>query len=201
MAAATLEPGVLTCPKCRLPLPLEELAMGQKTPCPGCGTPLWVTHFPALHLPQRPGAKGEAILVEGEASCFYHPEKRAVVPCARCGRFLCQLCDITLGEEHVCSSCMHSGQTRGTLTNLQQRRMLWDSTALILAVLGLVPCFWYFTVATAPAAVVLGVIALKKPLSILRKNRWRAWLAIVLGLIETGVWVWLLVLFFWNILE
>jgi len=187
MVEAMLEPGVLTCTKCRLPLPPELGAGFAPSHCPGCGSTLWVHVFPALHRRLDVGHRGESILVEGEASCFYHPEKRAAVPCSRCGRFLCQLCDVTLGEEHVCASCMHSGQTKGTLGKLQNQRLLWDSIALAVAIIPLL--IVTPTIITAPIAIVLAAISLKKPTSILRRSRWRSWVALVIGLLTALGWL------------
>src|SRR4029453_12242931 len=61
-------------------------------PCPACGTLLEVEVFPAFHRSLPAVAAAEAVLTDEEASCFFHPEKKAVVPCQACGRFLCLLC-------------------------------------------------------------------------------------------------------------
>ena len=79
------------------------------------------------------GSIGEAIVVEGEAACFYHPGKRATVPCGVCGRFLCALCDLELNGRHVCPACLETSRRKGDLRNLDTRRMLYDSAALSLA--------------------------------------------------------------------
>ena len=54
------------------------------------------------HRGVEPGRSGERILVEGEAACFYHAEKRATVACSACGRFLCALCDLDFSDHHFC---------------------------------------------------------------------------------------------------
>ena len=65
------------------------------------GDPLLVESASFLHpYADRPGriTVADALLSEGESSCFYHPNKRAVVPCDQCGRFLCTLCRVDFGQ-------------------------------------------------------------------------------------------------------
>ena len=82
---------LVQCPQCRAWLLEGVFNQPDLTPCPACGVPLQVEVFPALFRRINPGSSGEAILVEGESSCFYHPQKKAVIPCQGCGRFLCAL--------------------------------------------------------------------------------------------------------------
>ena len=122
------------CTKCQVPVPEFIYNQGVLAPCPGCGSMLQVEVFPALLKPLPEGRAGETILVEGEASCFYHPQKRAVLPCAACGRFLCALCDVELNNEHLCPGCLESGRKKGKLIQLETKRTLYDSSALLLSV-------------------------------------------------------------------
>ncbi len=52
-----------------------------------------------------------------------------------------------------------------------------------------------FTIIGGPVAVYLAVRYWKKPTSIVRRYQWRKWLALALGLAETGGWVWALTYF------
>ena len=70
------------------------------------------------------------MLVDGEASCFYHPAKKAVLPCESCGRFLCAVCDVEMNGQHLCPACLASGKKKGRLKQLENRRTLYDSLAL-----------------------------------------------------------------------
>src|SRR6266446_3552655 len=124
----------ISCTRCHTPVPESFFNHAAPAPCPGCGSPLEVEIFPALFRQIAEGKSGETILVEGEASCFYHPQKRAVIPCASCGRFLCALCDVELNNEHLCPVCLETGRRKGNLTQLESKRMLYDSTALMLSV-------------------------------------------------------------------
>ena len=76
-----------SCPACRTSLGDGMFNLPELTPCPACGVPVQVEIFPALFRPLARGRDGEALMVEGESSCFYHPQKKAVVPCQGCGRF------------------------------------------------------------------------------------------------------------------
>src|SRR5678815_2112206 len=92
----------IRCPRCQTPLAAESYSAGILQQCPGCQQLLRVEIFPALLAPPRIGVPAESLLVAAESSCFYHPAKRAVVPCDGCGRFLCSVCDIQLGTQHLC---------------------------------------------------------------------------------------------------
>lgn len=170
------------CTKCRLPLAVEQLNAPDFSVCPSCGAESRVEIFPALFLPPKRGEAGDAIMLDGESSCFYHPQKRATVPCDACGRFLCALCNVDLGGEHLCPSCLESGRKKGKITALENHRMVYDTAALSTAVLPIVAIFSIpFTFITAPLAIFFAIRAFKSPGSILPRTRVRAWLALVLA--------------------
>ena len=177
----------VTCPKCNAPLPDSAINTGDLTDCPFCRVRVQVEVFPALLRPMEAANPGEAILVDGEASCFYHPHKRASVPCASCGRFVCALCDVELNGRHLCPVCLDTGQKKGKLADLENKRTLYDSMALTLAILPLV--VWFTTLLTAPAAIVVAIYAWKKPSSIVPRTRIRIYLAILIALLEIAGWV------------
>jgi hypothetical protein len=177
----------LTCPKCKAPLPENVLNSERLEPCLGCNVPLRVEVYPAFFKPIESGRTGDTILIEGEASCFYHPQKRAAIPCASCGRFLCALCDVDLNGEHICPVCLERGQKKGKLSELENKRMLWDSAAFSLAMAPIV--IWPLTLITAPGAIILAIYAWNKPSSILGRTRARIYLAIVIGLLQIAGWV------------
>jgi|YelNatPaOPRAMG01_1025707.scaffolds.fasta_scaffold08692_4 hypothetical protein len=178
----------VACPVCKVPWPSEPEVLGALRACPACGREVYVALFPAFrHGPPR-GVSPEPVLVEGEAACFQHPDKRAVVPCAECGRFMCALCDVELQGRHLCPSCLEAGQRKGAFTALETRRTLWDSAALLVAILPLVLC-WPTTVLTAPGAIVLGIVSFYRPGSLVRRSRLRAWMAIGLGVVQIGLWM------------
>ena len=127
---------LVQCPKCRGFL-LEGVFNRQDlVPCPLCETLLEVEVFPAFFRRINPGKNAEALIVEGESSCFYHPEKKAVVPCGGCGRFLCALCDCELNGQHLCPSCLEAGRTKGKIKEAPRKsaRVRYDRIALATVV-------------------------------------------------------------------
>lgn len=143
--------------------------------------------FPALWRPVTAGRVGERLLIEGEASCFYHPERKAEVPCSECGRFLCALCDVPLNDRHLCPGCLDSGTRKGRLLELEQRRFRYDTLALALAVIPML--LWFMSFATAPAAIGLAVYGARQPRSLVARYWPRAVVAILLGMFTLVGWV------------
>jgi len=163
---------VIACTKCQTPLANDLLNTASAVPCPACNALLRVWAFPALFAPAKRGSAGEAILIDSEASCFYHPQKRASIPCDACGRFLCPVCDVELNGEHLCPGCLESGRSKGKLTQLETKRTLYDGMALSAALLPVLA--WPITLLTAPAAIFLAIYAMRKPTSLLPRPRIRA---------------------------
>lgn len=174
------------CPRCRGPLSAPQWNTGRFAPCVTCAAPTRVEVFPALFRPIAAGATGELILAEGEAGCFYHPQKRAAVHCQSCGRFLCALCDVDLNGQHLCSACLEAGQRKNKIIDFEHKRFLFDSAALSLAVVPLV--LWPFTLLTAPLAVGLAIYGWNRSKSVLPRTHARAVLAILIGLGEMVGW-------------
>jgi len=181
---------VPACPKCTRSLPPEVLNTGRLELCPFCNAQVQAAVFPSIFKWIQPGEAGARILIEGESSCFYHEQKKAVIPCDNCGRFLCALCDVELNGRHLCPACLDAGRKKGSLSELEHSRTLYDGAALSLAIVPLVIPFlgWMLTIATAPTAIVLAIMSWRKPGSILPRGRARAIIAIVLALIEIGGW-------------
>lgn len=80
--------------------------------CPQCRIPLRISVFPAATQSETSPATGTPAS-PGEAVCFNHESRRAVVPCDRCGRFLCALCDLFIGDVHYCPACLEYGLQKG----------------------------------------------------------------------------------------
>jgi hypothetical protein len=154
--------------------------------CPSCGTDLDLTVFPALHRPVERGAEGETLMVEGESSCFYHPAKKAVIPCGACGRFLCALCDVELDGSHLCPTCLESGKRKGRLAQLENRRTNYDSLALTIALVPLI--MWPITLITAPCAIYYAIRYWNAPRSIVPRGRLRYVLAILFAALQIIGW-------------
>ena len=167
MTIAARTSPVVYCTKCRTSLPAALFNRPRLAPCPICRAQIMVTAFPALLSGPALGKSGEILLNENEASCFYHPGKKAVVPCDQCGRFLCALCDVQMGAQHLCPGCIDPGDGRTKFTNLDTRRALYDSLALYLAIR-------YWSV----------------PTSLFRKTR-AVWVfAVAIALVQIAFWSW-----------
>jgi hypothetical protein len=156
------------------------------TPCPMCGVPIQVEIFPALFRPTSRGRGGETLMIDGESSCFYHPQKKAVVPCHNCGRFLCALCDCELHGEHFCPVCLAVARQEGGITAVENQRTLHDAVALSLAIFPLL--IFYFTIITAPVTLYIAIRHWNSPRSIVRRTRIRLIVAIVLAALQIAGW-------------
>jgi hypothetical protein len=180
----------ITCPKCQTSLYEGVFNRFEPVPCPGCETPLQIDVFPAMFRKIATGPGAEAVMVEGESSCFFHPEKKAVVPCHGCGRFLCALCDCELKGEHYCPSCLETGKSKGKIKSLENQRTLYDSIALTLVLVPMLTVFLiYFTLITAPMTLFIAIRYWKAPQSILRRSKFRFVLAIILAVLQMVGWV------------
>jgi hypothetical protein len=158
-------------------------------PCPACGVPLLAEVFPALFRPVGAGQSAERLIVDDESSCFYHPQKKAVLPCDGCGRFLCALCDCPLHGQHYCPACLEAGRTKGKIKNLENERTLYDNIALSLVILPIALIItYYFTLIMAPMAIYVAIRYWKAPGSIVRRTKVRFMLAVLIALLEIGGW-------------
>jgi hypothetical protein len=177
------------CPACKATLLEGIFNQPDMLPCPACGTGLQVEVFPTMFRRMAPGKAGEAVVVEGESTCFYHPGKKAVLPCQDCGRFLCALCDCELHGQHFCPACLEVGRSKGKIKSLENRRTLYDSIALGLTVLPVLAIFTiYFTFITAPMAMYVAIRHWNAPLSIVRRTRVRYILAILFATLQIAGW-------------
>jgi len=175
------------CPSCKAPLADALLNQIELVPCTICGAKLRADVYPAFSRPISTGSTGEPLVIDTEASCFYHPDKKAVLPCEGCGRFLCALCDCELHGQHFCPACLQTGKKKGKIKRLEQERTLYDSIALSLAILPLL--IFYFTLITAPMTLVLASRFWDAPRSIVHRTKVRLIFAILIASLELVGWV------------
>lgn len=124
--------------------------------------------------------------MDDQASCFYHSQKRAVIPCDHCGRFLCALCDVEFGGRHLCPACLETGKKKGRIVNLDRHRVLYDSVALKIAVFPMITV--WFTLVTAPIALYLAIRHWKSPTSLVRRTKIRFIFAVALAGLQILAW-------------
>jgi hypothetical protein len=180
----------LNCASCSAPIPPSLFNQTELAPCSLCGSPLQAEVFPAFFRPPAQGRDGDPLVVDGEASCFYHPQKKARLPCEGCGRFLCALCDCELQGRHYCPGCLETGKQKGKIKNLENQRTLYDNIALALVIYPMVLLFGiYFAFITAPIALYTAIRHWNSPGSIVRPGKTRLVLAIILGVLELTGWV------------
>lgn len=174
------------CRKCGVILPPWTLNTRGITACPNCGVHSYALVFPALFRDVEKGRDGDALLVDAEASCFYHPGKKATLVCEGCGRFLCALCDVMLVDRHLCPACIEAGKRKDRIRNLRNERVLYDDIALSVAV---IPMLMFFvTFITAPIALFMTIRYWNRPTSILPRTKVRFVLAAIFALIQLGGW-------------
>ena len=168
--------GTVACPSCGSPVtPVEAPGVWQS--CPYCRKRLRIGVWPVAR--QKTNA---ASAMPEQATCFFHPEKAFEACCQRCGRFLCALCDLQLGAEHVCPTCFERGRTdagrsRGT-AEWRHRDVLYDSIALTIGWGWIL--VWPLIIAALPATIVLHVKFRKAPRSyLIPRSGWRFWAAYV----------------------
>ena len=176
----------IACSKCSKPLPWQAFNTPDLQFCPGCGAGTLAAVFPAWTRAQSVGQAGERVLTEGESSCFYHPDKKAVIACESCGRFLCALCEIDLSGKRLCAGCIETGKRKGRMRHMRTHRMLYDEAALALALLPLL--IWPFTIITAPATLVFVARFWKSPGSIIPRSKFRYVLAVLVALTQLTLW-------------
>ena len=179
---------ILACPNCRATVPFEDWNR-EHALCAACRAPLEALVFPALFSQAPTGSSGDRILEAGEASCFNHPDKRAVVPCDQCGRFLCSLCRVDFKGQNWCPACIQSWKLKGKLSELDPGRTLYDNMALALAFLPAL-LIWP-TIFTGPATLYLVFRYWRAPSSLLPRTRIRFVLAAVVACLQIGSWLWL----------
>ena len=189
---------LLRCDKCQTVLPGAVVNTGTLVACPACGVPTLVQLFPAFSRPVARGRVAEALGSAEDASCFYHPSKKAAVPCDECGRFLCTLCDLELDGRHICPECVEVAR-KGGKTLRASTHTLHDQVALAVASIGLVPPFWFLSFATGPVVLFMAIRYWNEPRrSLVPRSRWRLVVAGMLGALQTGGWLFLLYSYLTN---
>ena len=145
--------------------------------------------FPALQkeISSKPA---EDIGLDAEAGCFFHPQKKAVVTCATCGRFLCSLCDIEFNGGHICAACLAAGKNKKKIKNLETHRVLYDNIALFTALVPMI-IFW-FTIITAPMSIYIAIRYFRTPTSIIRRTRIRYFFAVIVSGLQLTGWTYFL---------
>lgn len=177
---------MISCTQCNASLDREIINKYVLMPCPSCNSLLRVDVFPAMFRRIPTGKSGEVLLEKSEASCFYHPQKKAVIVCSLCGRFLCNLCDVEFNEKHLCPSCLEKGRTKRKIKSLEDQRTCYDKIALLIAIIPMLG-FW-LTILTAPISLFITIRYWKAPGSIVRKTKIRFIVAFLIASLQIVGW-------------
>ncbi len=174
------------CPKCHTAFGIQPGTDHVSAACPNCSSFLEGYFFAPYFRASPVGEKATALVDHTEASCFYHTQKQAVGICDGCGRLLCSLCSIDLGQERLCPNCLSSGKKKGKLTSLENSRTRYDSIALTLSICCIV--FSFLSVILAPASIYIAIRHWNSPGSLLGVSKKRFVFAIVISLLALIFW-------------
>jgi uncharacterized integral membrane protein len=180
MAAAPNSPA---CPNCGAFFPVAGAELAALSECPRCLRSTRVILFPAYDRPATVGPTAEKVVLDGEATCFYHQQYRALVPCDACGRFLCALCDLHLQGRHLCPTCLETAMKKGTDQSLERNRTRWDQIISTLLLLPLLFCYIFIPL-TSLAALSLIVWKWKAPGSLVSNTRMHLVIYAIVAVLE-----------------
>lgn len=178
---------MLSCTKCNNTLPGQVINTYSMVACPSCEGLLRADVYPALYRKIPTGHSGESLQIDKEAGCFYHPRKKAVVPCSVCGRFVCALCDVAINDQHLCPTCFEKGKSKRKIKNLENRRTCYDSIALAVATLSML--IYWFTIFTAPLVMYLTIRHWNSPSSIIPRTKIRFVMAFIIAGLQIAGWL------------
>lgn len=181
------------CPLCHRPLGPEFWNSGQFQSCPACSNQVMVTAFPAITTPS--GTSSIVPCESGESSCFFHSNNRAETICDGCGRFLCGLCSIGFGQRRFCPDCIYRNRRQKSDPLLIDQAILFDNiatTILVLSILTLGYILLGFIVGLLSVCLVF--IGWRYQRTLVQRSRFRLGVALGLGLIGAGAWIFLLLL-------
>jgi uncharacterized RDD family membrane protein YckC len=172
------------CPQCHGALPASAWNLHYPVNCPNCGTAFSAFAFPAqvrIHEAAVPEPAAEG----GEATCYFHTPNKAFAACDECGRFVCALCHTAISGRNWCPSCIALHRRRGKLSYLDNRRMMYDSLALVLAIVTFfLLVVWPFAIATMAATLFVVFFYWRKVSSLVPRTKSRFVIAAVLAGVE-----------------
>ncbi len=171
---------------CQSALPADDVPPGGGgAQCRSCHRVTELMLFPALA--GRPPALSVEPAAEGEATCFYSPNRRATKSCSHCGVLISDAWAAQWGSQTVCLKCLEHLRGKGSDARFQTSRTLWDNVALAVALTPFTVVLWFAAFITAPASVFLALWHWNSPRSMVPRSRLRLVLALLLGVAQLGV--------------
>jgi hypothetical protein len=174
------------CPACKTALPWQMFNAQDRSACPVCGVETMAIVFPALYRPPEKQQAPDSTMIDGEAACFHHPDRKATVACESCGRFLCSLCHVRFGAQNLCPACIEIGAKKNRFQTTANRRVRYDDQAVALALLPLL--VFPVTIVTAPIALTIAIWKWKAPMSIFGTSKAKLAFAAILSVLEIAAW-------------
>ncbi len=169
-----------TCPACGTAGAVALRLHGGTGACRSCHRPVEGVWFRAARqsrlppLPEDPPG-------EGDTPCFYNPRRKATTSCSQCGVFISDAWAAKWGAQTLCLRCLEKMRASRRTPQFETQRWLWDNICLALVAVPFTFVFWWLAPLTAPAALILGLWAWRKPGSLVPRGKWRLALAIVLA--------------------
>lgn len=190
----------LRCGTCESTLAAPFHPGGGSIPCPVCGIASRAWVFPAL-FQQPESDTGQRLLEEGQSSCMNHPDKQAVAVCDACGKFLCALCDVDWGGEHLCTACIQHRKASDHEGAYQSTYIHYDSVALFIVLLSLgMMSFFGLGGLLAPVVVYVAWRHWRTPWRPVPFRRWPMMVAVLLANLIFVSWIGFAVYFIVNLL-
>jgi len=181
------------CPLCNCLLGPEFWNSGQFQSCPACSAQVMTIAFPTIYVPS--GTSSIVACEAGESSCFFHASNRAETICDGCGRFLCGLCSISLGQRRFCPDCIYRSRRQKSDLLLSDQAVLFDNIAIaVLALSVLTLSYLILGLFVSLLTVCTAFVGWKYQRTLVRRSRFRFGFALILGLIGASVWILLLLL-------
>jgi hypothetical protein len=181
-------PSTLSCPQCSEPLAVSLFAQGQPGRCPACYSQVEAYIFPEFD-PAPVSDRGIPLAQEHEAVCYFHSRYSATAPCDHCGRFLCEICTINVGNRKLCAECLSQLRKQRDETGLVHYAALFDNVALFLVTAPVITIFfWFFTIFSAPVSLVLSFYYWSRQWNLVPRPRFRFVIAILLSVLLIASW-------------
>ena len=179
-AAPRTDFGGATCPRCRKDLDHARVLSGRHS-CPHCGG-----SFEALRLsPPEPRVQVQAVELsgpEGATACSSHRGNVAASNCGRCGVFMCELCQIDTDGQLLCPGCFDRLSSEGALASARTTVRDYGRMGVTYVAAGIF--LWILAAPLGLGAIYAGVQEIRQRKRIGEGSLARAWVAIVLGLVE-----------------
>ncbi len=169
----------MKCLKCDKNIPDEIISEGE-IQCPDCNSKISCTIFPANFQHVEKGINPEKVNSENDASCYYHSDKSAVSACAKCGVYICALCNIEITEENLCPKCFNKSKNDYNL--LQMSTVMHDEIAFNTVALSIL--MWPLMFITAPCVIVYSIWGFKHFNYPYKKLRIKLYVSLIIALLQ-----------------